>query len=82
MKRCPELVEGSPSYEATPDEIGPLFGLPGLESHGCVSFQLALLPGRTVNGFRERIERIQARIREEKPRRIGNHPFNLFQKIR
>jgi hypothetical protein len=49
------------------------------KSIGCVSFQLALLPWGTVNGFRERIERIPARIGEEKPRRMGDHPFNLFQ---
>jgi endonuclease III len=33
MKRCPELVEGSPSYEAAPDEVGLLSDLPGSKSH-------------------------------------------------
>ena len=47
---------------------------------GCVLFQLELLLRGTVNGFGERIERIQAQIREEESCRVDDHPFNLFQK--
>ncbi len=36
--------------------------------------------GQAVSGFRERIERIQAQIRREKSRQMGDHPFNPFQK--
>jgi len=33
-----------------------------------------------VNGFRERIERIQAKIKQEKSRLRSDYPFNLLQK--
>ena len=33
-----------------------------------------------VSGFRERIERIQAKIKREKSRLRGDHPFNQLQK--
>jgi hypothetical protein len=33
-----------------------------------------------VNGFRERIERIQAKIKREKPHLRGDYPFNPLQK--
>jgi hypothetical protein len=36
--------------------------------------------GNAVNGFRERIEQIQAKIKREKSRSWDNHPFNPSQK--
>jgi hypothetical protein len=38
------------------------------------------LEGDAVNGFRERIEQIQAKIKQEKSRLRGDHPFNPLQK--
>jgi hypothetical protein len=38
------------------------------------------LEGNAVNGFRERIEQIQAKIKREKSRSWDNHPFNPLQK--
>jgi len=38
------------------------------------------LAENAVNGFRERIERIQAKIKKERARLRGDHPFNPLQK--
>jgi hypothetical protein len=38
------------------------------------------LEGDAVNGFRERIEQIQAKIKQEKSRLRVDHPFNPLQK--
>jgi hypothetical protein len=39
-----------------------------------------LVGGGAVNGFGERIERIQAKIKQKTPRLRSDHPFNPLQK--